>query len=316
MGKLTLQDGTIVGAVLNLSEDTLSVAAEGMTVGTWPLKYCRVSRLNESEFVITIDGEPTTFLPVDAFRFAKAAAERFSASSLADRINVIRSMPLEPQVVVVEPRQLAPTDPPVAAAGPRAPLTIAALVVAAAALIALAGRSELGPAPTVAAVSVPTTVAAMTVTGPEVFTLTPEVYRQRWNAVSARMAPGLAISTPFSAEQFREQVTDQILFDGNTDADGTVENIKIAITVTGNADQGVLAVEAIRVALAVAQPNMSTDDGVELLRRLGFEAYPDKLGLSSARREVAGDGMLFELRYVDRPEQLLLFSLSEDPNGG
>jgi hypothetical protein len=166
------------------------------------------------------------------------------------------------------------------------------------------------------AVSVPTTVATMTVSGPEVFTLTPEVYRQRWNVVSARIAPGLTISTPFTAEQFRDQVTDQILFDGNTDADGTVENIKIAIEVTDDADQGELAVDAIRVALAVAQPDMSTDEGVELLRRLGFEAYPDELDLSTTRREVAGDGMLFELRYVDRPEQLLLFSLSEDPGAG
>jgi hypothetical protein len=316
MGKLTLQDGTIVGAVLNLSEDTLSVAAEGMTVGTWPLKYCRVSRLNESEFVITIDGEPTTFLPVDAFRFAKSAAERFSASSLADRINVIRSMPLEPDVVVVEQRPPTVAEQPVAAAGPRAPLTIAALVVAVAALIALAGRSELGPAPTVVAAPVTTTVAAITATGPEVFTLTPEVYRQRWNTVAARLAPELDISTRFTDEQFREQVTDQILFDGNTNADGTVENVKIAIMVTDDAEQDELAVDAIRVALAVALPEMSADDGIALLRRLGFESYPEELGLSSARREIADDGMLFELRYVDRPEQLLLFSLSEDPNAG
>lgn len=316
MGKLTLQNGMIVGAVLNLSEDTLSVAAEGRTVGTWPLKYCRVSRLDETEFVITIDGEPTTFLPVDSFRFAKAAADRFSASSLADRINVIRSMPLEPDVVVVEAPQVSKIAPPVVETGPRVPLTIAALVVAVAALIALAGRSELGPIPTVAAPPVSSTVAAMTVTGPEVFTLTPEVYRERWNAVAARMAPELSISTPFSPERFRDQVTGQILFDGNTDADGTVENIKIAIMVTGDADQGELAVDAIRIALAVAQPEMGFNDGVNLLRRLGFESFPAELDLGTTQREVVGDGMLFELRYVDRPEQLLLFRLWEDPNSG
>jgi hypothetical protein len=316
MGKLTLQDGTIVGAVLNLSEDTLSVAAEGMAVGTWPLKYCRVARLDESEFVITIDGEPTTFLPVDAFRFAKAAAGRFSASSLADRINVIRSMPLEPDVVVVEAPQVMKVAPPVVESGPRVPLTIAALVVAGAALIALAGRSELGPIPTVVAPSASSTVTVMTVTGPEVFTLTPEAYRERWNAAAARMAPELGISTPFSAERFREQVTDQVLFDGNTDADGTVENIKIAIMVTNDADQGALAVDAIRIALAVAQPDMGFNEGVDLLRRLGFESYPDKLDLGTSQREVVGEGMLFELRYVDSPEQLLLFRLWEDPNSG
>ncbi len=315
MGKLTLQDGTIVGAVLNLSEDTLSVVAEGMTVGTWPMKYCHVSRLNESEFVITIDGEPTTFLPVDEFRFAKAAAERFSASSLADRINVIRSMPLEPDVVVVEKPQPEPVDQPATEAGPRVPLTIAALVVAVAALIALAGRSELGSRPTLP-VAPPTTVVAMTVSGPEVFTLTPEVFRERWNAAAARIAPDAAISIPFSTERFREQVTDQILFDGNTDADGTVENIKIAIEVTGDAVQDELAVDSIRVALAVAQPELSAEEVLGLLGRLGFETYPQDLELTATRREVGGDGMVFELLYVDRPERLLIFSLWEDPSSG
>jgi hypothetical protein len=315
MGKLTLQDGTIVGAVLNVSDDTLTVAAEGMSVGTWPLKYCRVSRLNESEFVITIDGEPTTFHPVDAFRFAKAAAELFSASALADRINVIRNMPLDPEVVASQ-HVSVPVEEPRNDSTPRVPLTIAALVVAVAILITLGGRAVLDTT------LVPETVVEVTTTirtvdapsGPEVFTLTPDAFRTRWNEVATVIGPELMLDGPFGPGEFSEDLSDLVLLTGTVGADGTVESIKLSITPTEDADQTQFGLAAIGMTMATADPSMGDFERTELLRSLGFSGFPRTFLLDSPQGEVADGGIRYQIRYVDLPvaSDLLLFSLWED----
>ena len=83
-GKLTLQDGSIVGAVLTIGEDLLTISAEGITVGTWPLKYCRVARETDELFRIAVDGEPTYFRPADALRefTVLAALEPYDQASI------------------------------------------------------------------------------------------------------------------------------------------------------------------------------------------------------------------------------------------
>jgi hypothetical protein len=318
MGKLTLQDGTIVGAVLNLSEETLSVAAEGMTVGTWPLKYCRVSRLNEAEFVITVDGEPTTFQPVDSFRFAKTAAERFSASSLAERINVIRDMPLEPQVTITEPPSIEVAQAAPVTGSPRLPLAIAALVVAVSALIVISGLSTLQN-PSETAVAPPEAerieaVDEVLAEGPEIFTLTPEKFREVWNITAGALSADVALEGPFGEQGFKERISELIGFTGEVDVDGTVRSVKLDIIPTREGEESMRAVQAIEVAIAIAQPTITADERVRIIRDLGFELYPEQYGLAETLGGASGPGVAYELRFIDLrsdTEDLLVFSLWE-----
>lgn len=316
MGKLTLQDGTIVGAVLNVSEDTLSVAAEGMTVGTWPLKYCRVARLNESEFVITIDGEPTTFQPLDAYRFAKAAADRFSASSLADRINVIRTMPLDPEVETVAPATLEELMAPPRQSGPKFPFVVASLVVAAAALLTLSAINQPERAPATTVASIATTVAAIQIEPgrPEVFQQSVEAFVDRWNVRAALIEPIVTIGSGF------EPATDQLLTEAVSLRVGVagpdqLNQVKLSIGVGEDGVAADLAVRAIDIAVSSVDPALTPQDRVDVIRRLGFQSYPEGYELDQGPSSVVVNDIQYTLNYIDYGE-LIVISISEDPLGG
>lgn len=321
MGKLTLQDGTIVGAVLDLSEETLTVAAEGMTVGTWPLKYCRVSRLNDSEFVLTVDGEPTTFLPADAFRFAKVAADRFSASPISERINVIRNMPLEPREVAASPpvEQSAGPERRVSFSAQRIPLAIGALVVTLTGLVALGGYQPFGSRPSVDDTPTPVTTAVVVHDGPVVFTLTPERFRELWNSTAVDLGADVALRGPFGDNGFDERISDNLGFTGFASSDGTLEGLKIDVVPTRDGAETLRSIGAIEVAIASAHPTMGWANRAAIIRQLGFTGYPDNYTLGSDFETVIVDGVRHELRFVDlqgdRPD-LLLFSLWEEGGPG
>src|SRR5690606_30457115 len=93
-GTLTLDDGARVPVDVGLDEENLVLRTDGREIGTWPIKYCRVSRSGGGAVILSLDGEKAVFEPEDVARFSTTAAQRFRASSLADRIEVIRDVPL------------------------------------------------------------------------------------------------------------------------------------------------------------------------------------------------------------------------------
>jgi hypothetical protein len=184
-GKLTLSDGSTMRVRLNIGIDNLSVASEGISVGTWPLKYCRVSRISGTEFNLIIDGDRTVFVPQDPVRFAREAAHRFSASSLADRINVIKDLPLEIEDAPAEPEEpvvhtiaVRRTSPVLL---PRIPLVVAGSLVAVAALVTIAGLAGKRMSSDAPATTVGSTVTFEAFPGPEFFVLDPATFADKWN---------------------------------------------------------------------------------------------------------------------------------------
>lgn len=316
MGKLTLQDGTIVGAVLNVSEDTLSVAAEGMTVGTWPLKYCRVARSSESEFVITIDGEPTVFQPLDAYRFAKAAAERFSASSLADRINVIRSMPLAPEADAAPPPSLEELLSPKPKPSPRFPLVVASLVVAAAALLTLSAINQPDLGPNSDATVFTTTTATQVVVpvdGPEIFRLSVDAFADRWNATALRFEPELRVSD--FAPGTDHALTEVVSLRASVGGAGHLDQIKLSITVGSGGVPAALPTQALEIAVATVDPTLRQSERQDIVRRLGFESYPTGFELNQWPSAVVENDIQYSLNYISYGE-LIVISIIEDPLSG
>lgn len=314
-GKLRLHDGTIVDSVLTIADDTLTVSAEGMEVGTWPMKYCRVSRVSDSEFEVSIDGERTVFHPVDGYSFGKVAADRFHGSSIADRINVIRSMPVDrdldpPDIEHVEPPR--PTD---AISMPRIPWAVTGAVVAAAALIAIGGwavSEQFTESNTPASVSTTTTIVAPTT--PELFLATPDGFRERWNEIAIDAEAKLVIGGRFGAGRFQEALSDEVLLTGAVDGDGTITTIKLSIHPTTSPEETEFALASMGLAIRVADSTLAGSELKAILRDLGLADLRTELRLDDVGGEVVENGIRYWLIFIDRDgteDDLLSFGISE-----
>ena len=320
-GKLKFHDGTVVDSVLTISDDTLTVLADGIEVGTWPMKYCRASRVSNTEFELTIDGETTWFSPVDPYAFGRAAADRFLGSSIADRINVVRSMPLESMIEVSEPQKNP--EPAKRAAEVRrdarrrntirVPLLITAGMIALAAIIALF-FSMLDDSEPVEEASATTDATVVENVAPGLFMSTPAGLVERWNQTVLDIDARLVIGGSFSTGRFRESLSDQIRLSGDVAGDGTVQSLELSIQPTHAVDETELALAAIGAAIAVADPLMTPEERGMLIRSLGL-LYPDDLSLEGIDGEVSRAETVFSLRFYDLAgvdEDLLLFSITED----
>ncbi|MDH4116139.1 MAG: hypothetical protein OEX04_05340 [Acidimicrobiia bacterium] len=312
-GKLTLGDGSIVNAVLNIGDDVLTVGAEGATVGSWPLKYCRVARKSETEFALSIDGEPTSFVPADPYRFAMVAAEKFHGSSIADRIGVIRSMPLE------EPEPAVTTTleaEPVAELGTQRPLPWAGIVGATVLIGAIAlgvwvMTSNQEPEPVV--IVAPTTTVLQEPREPEVFTLTPDGLRRRWNDQATLLRGVPVIGGRFGAGRFEHPLSDEVTLSGTTDADGTVKTMKLAITPTADPDATRATLAYMGVAMLTADPTLTVSDRTRLIQLAGLVGFPGPdLDLEGLDGEVVENGIRYWLRFLDvegTESDLLIFGI-------
>ncbi len=313
-GKLRLHDGTVVDAVLTIADDTLTVSAEGAEVGTWPLKYCRVSRRSAAEFELSIDGERTLFLPVNEHEFGKVAADRFHGSSIADRINVVRTMPIEPNA---EPPPIEEVEVPTAVAAVserRVPWAVTGVVLTAAALVAIGGWAVGGRSgndePVVARPN--TTIQAFV--ADTLFTLTPDGFRQRWNQTVVDRSAQMVIGGRFGTGRFEAALSDQVLLTGGVDGDGTVATIKISIRPTTSPDETAFALATIGLAMEVADPSLSDGDRTRIIRQLGLPGFPSELSLDNVDGEVIENGVRYWLLFIDLEgidADLLAFGISQ-----
>lgn len=325
-GKLKFHDGTIVNSVLSITEDTLTVTADGIDVGTWPIKYCRATRGAAGEFELNIDGEQTWFQPVDPYAFGLAAADRFIGSSIADRINVIRNMPLERMIEVNEPQEqpedVVPdsVDPPTERLTRRpdirAPALITVGVIAAAvAIAAISGVLSDEPAPERAPVS--TTLLVAGDVEPELFTSTPAGFQERWNALVVDSDVRLMIRGDLGPGRFDVALTDRIRLAGDVSGDGTIESLGLSISPTGSASETELALAAMGRAIQLADPSLEGRQRAELLRDLGL-GYPDDFSLEGIDDSVVLDGIEYRLRFFDLAEDgedVLLFEIARHEGG-
>jgi hypothetical protein len=316
-GKLVLHDGSIVGALLTLGDDVLTISAERIEVGTWPLKYCRVGRESETSFRITVDGEPTTFVPTDPIGFATAAAQQFRASSLADRIEVMRSMPhavdFSESEMMAKSRRNLPIDLP------RLPMVLGVAVVSILALIAVAGFST--PRPETLPVS-PAEPAATPETAPG--TLEParltemsltdfvEVWNQEWQVA----APGLGelALQPTEGAVLDERITENVSV-RVTEGPSGLREVAINTNVHTNRDVE-LAMAAMAVAIQTADAETTPRDVLEQLNvRFDPEVDLSDVGMGEI---YPLHGVRYVLRYVPSQMELVL-TLSPrpgDPAGG
>ncbi len=304
-GKLTLPEQDVVAVDLEISPDALTLRADSVLIGTWPIKYCRVSKLDASTYRISVDGEIVSFEPDDARQFAIVAAQRFKASSLADRINVVRSVDkvedLEP--AVDSPRQ---RTPPIDLSLLKSPLlgvlaVVIVIVFAGTWLVRAVFADEPVTAPPVT-LDGPSTSAEI----PDVsaFDLEPSLLVVEWNRVATRFGANLLIRDALPRGSFDTQLAPLISLQGTTDDEGDVRSLVVVADPSGDTDSDQLTIVSWGIAMTVADPSLSELDRREILAEMGLDVrFPELGGLDG---ETSRNGIRYTMKYFQSFSSVLL----------
>jgi hypothetical protein len=302
-GTLTLDDGARVPIDLGLDNENLTLRTEGRTIGTWPLKYCRVSRSGSGAVILSLDGEKAVFEPDDTTRFSTAAAQRFRASPLADRIGVIRGISEDVQR---SGRDATGSDGSVRILSPRQ-WAVAAAVATGVVLVGLVAAfwpdSEEAADFADTTTTVPSTVAAPAT----LFDQTLDEFTTEWNLAATAFGVPVQIRGSLMAGQFESRLTEHLTLQGRTDADGTVGSLVLVIDPSGDTEDDERALSALGVAIAVANPELEREERGEVLEAMGLSVRnPELDGLDG---EVQVGANLYTLAYFAE-FNALLFSIT------
>lgn len=307
-GKLTLPEDEIVFVDLEISPDSLTLRTEKVVIGTWPLKYCRVSKRSQSVYELSVDGEIVAFEPDDPRAFAVVAAQRFKSSSLADRINVVRSVDVTEEAPT--PREPAGRERPTiqlpSLAILRSPVvTGLALAVAVLALGTLVWTTffsgDEGP-------DVP--VVDVTATSSEdppvsAFQLQPSLFVVEWNQVASDFgADSLLIRNALPRGSFETALAPLITLQGTTDEQGRIRSIVLVADPSGDTDSDQLAIASWGIAMKVADPELTGPERRELLAELGLDI--DRPELSGLDGETERNGIRYSMQYFAAFSSVLL----------
>ena len=299
-GTLTLDDGARVPIDLGLDVENLTLRTEGKVIGVWPLKYCRVARSGGGAVILSLDGEKAIFEPDESSRFSAAAAQRFRASSLADRIGVIRGIAEDDQSAGRNP---SGSESPGRLLSPRQwgmAVLLAAGVVLVGTVSALWPESE----PTVEVADSTITVPSTVTPPPGVFDQTLEEFTTEWNLAASAFGVPVQIRGALAAGQFESQLTGHLTLQGRTDADGTVGSIVLIVDPSGDSEDDERALSALGVAIAVANPELDSDERGDVLESLGLSVRDPELEGLDGDLQVGSN--LYTLAYFVEFNALLL----------
>ncbi|MEX2423072.1 MAG: hypothetical protein WD990_03745 [Acidimicrobiia bacterium] len=303
MGTLTLDDGARVPVDVGLDDENLTLRTDGQVIGTWPLKYCRVSRSAGGAVILSLDGEKAVFEPAESTRFSTAAAQRLRASPLADRIGVIRGMVEDEQRTG---RAATGVDGSARILSPRQ-WAIAAAVAVGVVLVGLVAAFWPETEEATDAENTTIVVTSTAVPPSALFDQTLDEFTTEWNLAAAAFGVPVQIRGSLMAGQFESQITEYLTLQGRTDADGTVGSILLVIDPSGNTEDDERALSALGVAIAVANPELERDERGEVLETMGLSVRdPDLEGLDG---EVRVGGNLYTLAYFAE-FNALLFSVT------
>lgn len=304
-GKLTLPEQDVVAVDLEISPDALTLRADSVLIGTWPIKYCRVSKLDASTYRISVDGEVVSFEPDDTRQFAIVAAQRFKASSLADRINVVRTLdaPVADEGEEEPPTKSGPTIDLSVLKSPI--LGLLAVVV----VLVLAGvwlvNAVFGDEPvTTTVVSLEGTSPSAAVPPTSAFDLDPSLLVVEWNRVATEFGAGLLIRDALPRGSFDTQLAPLISLQGTTDDDGDVRSLVIVADPSGDTDSDQATIVSWGIALTVADPTLTESDRKEILAEMGLDVrFPQLGGLDG---ETTRNGIRYTMKYFQSFSSVLL----------
>jgi hypothetical protein len=303
-GKLTLPEQDVVAVDLEISPDALTLRADSVLIGTWPIKYCRVSKLDASTYRISVDGEVVSFEPDDTRQFAIVAAQRFKASSLADRINVVRS--------VDAPVTDEDEEEPVTRSGPSIDLSVlkSPIVGVLAVVIVLVFAGVRLVDAVFADEPVQTTAVSLEPTSPNAapptsaFDLDPSLLVVEWNRVAREFGSQLLIRDALPRGSFDTQIAPLISLQGTTDDEGEVRSLVVVADPSGDTDSDQATIATWGIALTVADPTLSQGDRADILAEMGLDVrFPQLGGLDG---ETTRNGIRYTMKYFESFSSVLL----------
>jgi hypothetical protein len=299
-GTITLDDGEQVPVDLDFDEENLTLRTEGKLVGVWPVKYCRVARSGRGAVILSLDGEKVVFEPEDLPTFATAAAQRFRASTLADRIGVVLDLP-----AVDGPAGLGSDGETYSRATGFAGWLgrVAGLIVVAAGILVLGWVAIQWRGDAVDFAGTTITISSTIAAPPPLFEQTVEQFTTEWNLTATAFGVPVQIRGTLPPGRFESQLTPHLVMQGRTAGDGTIESIVLVIDPTGDREDDQVALSALGVAIAVANPALEREQRAEVLAVMGLSiGDPD---LTALEGEVEVDGVSYTLSYVSTFESLL-----------
>lgn len=296
-GTLILDDGARVPVELGLDDENLTVRTEGRLIGTWPVKYCRVSPSSRGAVMLSLDGEKAAFEPGDVASFSTAAAQAFRASSLSDRVNVIRNLPPSAETGDVRTR------------GDRSwlsfsrrwiGLALGVVGLFALAVVVLAVVSPGDDSPT----SDSTLPGQFeTLSAPFLFDQTVSRFAEEWNLNATTFGVPVQIRGTLEPGVFESVLTPTLTLQGRTDSDGTVQSLVLVIDPEGETEDDQLALSALGVAIAVANPELDRDGRAAVLAEMGLDVRNPDLADVSGETEVGA--VRYTLTYYPEFASLL-----------
>jgi len=309
-GKLTLPEDEIVAVDLEISPDSLTLRTDSVLIGTWPLKYCRVSKRSQSVYQLSVDGEIVGFEPDDPRAFAVVAAQRFKSSSLADRINVVRSFDsdVDDDAPVREPsaeQRTVKFEMP-SLSFLRSPLFGAfVVVVAVAALGAIAWNLFFAGNDSLDVTAVEVTATSSEDPPVSAFQLQPSLFVVEWNRLTLDFgAESLLIRNALPRGSFETALAPLITLQGTTDDDGRIRSIVLVADPSGDSESDQLAIASWGIAMKVADPDLTGPDRRELLAELGLDIdHPELSGLDG---ETERNGIRYSMQYFSAFSSVLL----------
>lgn len=304
-GKLTLPEQDVVAVDLEISPDALTLRADSVLIGTWPIKYCRVSKSDASTYRISVDGEVVSFEPDDTRQFAIVAAQRFKASSLADRINVVRTVgaPAEDQDEEEAPAQ---ASPPLDLSVLKSPIlgVFAAVVVLVFAGVWLVNALFADEPVQRTSVSLEGTSPSAAVPPTSAFDLDPSLLVVEWNRVAREFGANLLIRDALPRGSFDTQLAPLISLQGTTDDEGDVRSLVVVADPSGDTDSDQATIATWGIALTVADPSLTERDRREILDEMGLDVdFPQLGGLDG---ETSRNGIRYTMKYFQAFSSVLL----------
>ena len=312
-GKLTLPEQEIVAVDLEISPDTLTLRADSALIGTWPLKFCRISKVDQSRYRLSVDGEVVTFQPDDDRQFAVVAAQRFRASSLADRINVVRTVeaPEEADQEPAPPRKplslpdLSLLKSPLLVGSVAGVIVLASLAWGVQAIFAAVGEPDSPP------VTISTTASSAAAEAVGAFDLDPSLFVVQWNAVANGLGvTDLFITSALPRGSFETVLAPLITLQGTTDEVGIVRSFVVVADPTGDPESDELAILSWGVALAVADPTLTERGRSDVLAEMGIDVRNPELGGLDGQTE--RNGIRYSMQYFEAFSSVLL-NISKAP---
>jgi hypothetical protein len=294
-GTLTLDDGGRVPVDLGLDAENLTLRTDGRMIGTWPLKYCRVAPSGRGAVLLSLDGEKAAFEPVDLAGFSTVAAQRFRASSLADRISVIRDVPVPDS----SPGALGDGSVGERRSRPWMRIRLRWVAIGLGALglfvVGVVVFALLTDDDTVefagTTITVPTTLAPP----PPLFEQTLEQFTNEWNLNASAFGVPVQVRGVLIPGTFESQLTSHLTLQGRTDVDGKIASLVFVIDPSGDTADDELALSALGVAIAVANPELERPERAAVLAAMGLSVrQPDLTGLDG---EVEVGSVRYSIAY-------------------